>query len=247
MNLSLRKRISKWSKLAELIFFPSFCELCSSFLEFPEERVVCRSCWESIKSSHASYCLCCGQFFEGSGEIHFCRNCLEKKPPFSCHRSFSRYRGKLKDLILLYKYRHFQILGKDLARHVYSTLAAKEEIWWGVEAVVPVPLHPKRKKKRGFNQAQIIARELARLRGIELVEGVLMKTKNVPPQTFLQLKDREKNVLGAFRVEKKEKIRDKVVLLVDDVYTTGSTIRACSSVLRDAGAKEVRALTIAQA
>jgi predicted amidophosphoribosyltransferase len=77
----------------------------------------------------------------------------------------------LKDIILLYKYRRFQVLGKDLAHLVYRALGREEEIWWNVDTMVPVPLHPKRKKERGFNQAQIIAKELARIKGIELGDG----------------------------------------------------------------------------
>lgn len=150
-------------------------------------------------------------------------------------------------MILFYKFNKFWIIGKDLARLVHKTLAKREEIWLGVDAIMPVPLHPKREKRRGFNQAQVIAKELANLEKIKLLEGVLVKTRNVPPQTFLQLKEREKNVRGAFCVIKKEKIEDKVILLVDDVYTTGSTIRECSLVLKEAGVKEVKALTIAQA
>lgn len=247
LNLSLQRKISSWTKLAELIFFPSFCELCSSLLEFPGERVICRSCWESIKPFRSSYCLCCGRFFEGIGEPHFCQHCLEERPPFSCHRSFGRYSGRLKDIIIFYKFNKFWIIGKYLARRVHRLLAKREEIWQGVDVIIPVPLHPKREKKRGFNQAQIIAKELADLEKVRLLEGVLVKTKNVPPQTFLQLKEREKNVRGAFQVKKEEEVKDRVVLLVDDVYTTGSTIRECSSVLKKAGAKEVKALTIAQA
>lgn len=247
LSFSLRRKISSWEKFAELIFFPSLCELCSSFLEFPGERVICRSCWEGIKPFYSSYCLCCGRFFEGAGEPHFCQNCLVERPPFSCHRSFGRYSGKLKDLILFYKFKNFWIIGKDLARLVHKTLVKREEIWLGLDAIIPVPLHPKREKRRGFNQAQVIAKELANLQKVKLLEGVLVKTKNVPPQTFLQLKEREKNVRGAFRVVKKEKIKGRIVLLVDDVYTTGSTVRECSLVLKEAGAKEVKALTIAQA
>lgn len=247
MSYSFRKKISSYTKLAELIFFPSFCELCSSLLEFPEERLICRSCWEDIRPCYSSYCLCCGSFFEGSVEPHLCINCLERRPPFSYHRSCGKYRGKLKDLILLYKYRRFQILGKDLAHFGYRALGGEEKLWWEVDAIIPIPLHPKREKQRGFNQAQVIAKELARLKGVELMEGRLVKIRNVPPQTFLEVGEREKNVSGAFSVKKGEEIKSKVLLLVDDVYTTGSTIRECSSVLRDAGAKEVRALTIAQA
>ena len=247
MISSLSEKISSYTKLAELIFFPSFCELCSSLLEFPQERVICHSCWKSIRTSYHSYCLCCGRFFEALEEPHLCQVCLEKRPPFSHHRSCGKYKGKLKDIILLYKYRHLQVLGRDLARFVYRALGREEEIWWKVDAVIPVPLHPKRKKERGFNQAQIIAKELARIKEIELRDGLLVKIKNVPPQTSLRVEERAENVSGAFAVAEGEKIGGKGVLLVDDVYTTGSTIRECSSVLRNAGVKEVKALTVAQA
>jgi competence protein ComFC len=244
---SFSKKIYSCTRLAELIFFPSFCELCSSLLEFPQERVICHSCWKSIRTSYHSYCLCCGRFFEASGKPHLCQACLEKRPPFSHHRSGGKYKGELKDIILLYKYRHFQVLGKDLAHLVYRALGKEEEIWWKVDVIIPVPLHPKRKKERGFNQAQIIAKELARIKGIELGDKLLLKVKNVPPQTSLRVEERAKNVSGAFLVTQKEKIKKKVVLLVDDVYTTGSTIRECSFALRKAGVKEVKALTVAQA
>ena len=130
---------------------------------------------------------------------------------------------------------------------MYQALGKEEDLWWQVEGIVSVPLHPKRQKERGFNQAQDIARELARLKGIEVIENHLRKRKNVLPQTSLSRADRQKNVRGAFEVIKPEGIEGKVLLLVDDVYTTGATIKECSSVLLKAGAKEVKALTVAQA
>ncbi len=247
MISSLRKKISSLSKLAELILFPSFCELCSSLLELSEERIICRSCWERMIPYSLSYCLCCGHFFEGSVEPHLCQECTATRPPFTYHRSYGRYRGKLKDAILLYKYRYFQVLGGNFARLILRTLGKDENIWWKADVIIPVPLHPKRKKMRGFNQAKIIAEKLARLRGIKLEDGVLAKVKNVPPQTLLEMDEREENVSGAFRVVDEDKIRGKTIILVDDVYTTGSTVKECSSVLRKAGAKEIRAITVAQA
>lgn len=247
MISSFPRIVSSSAKLAELIFFPSFCHLCSTLLEVPGERVVCFSCLEKIKPLRSSYCLCCGRFFEAEGIPHLCQDCLQKEPPFSRHRSCAKYTGRLKDIILLFKYRQLQVLGKDLANFGYRALGREEDLWWGVEAIVPVPLHPKRKKQRGFNQAQIIAKELAKLKGIELVERSLVKVKNVPPQTSLKAEERKKNVRGAFQVVKNEWIKGRVVLLVDDVYTTGSTISECSAALRKAGAKEVRAITLAQA
>lgn len=243
----LLNTVSSTAKLAELIFFPSFCELCSSLLESSGERVICRSCWERMIPFTSSYCLCCGRFFEGSVEPHLCQDCLEKRPHFTYHRSYGRYKGKLKDAILLYKYRRFQILGGNFARLISRRLGKEENIWWKADVIIPVPLHPKRQKKRGFNQAQVIAAELARIKGIKLEEGALVKVKNVLPQTFLEIEERGKNVSGAFRVVDKERIKGKIVILVDDVYTTGSTIKECSMVLKEAGSKEVRALTLAQA
>jgi len=172
---------------------------------------------------------------------------LQSRPAFSLHRSYARYQGELKDVIILFKYRQFKVLGKDLARFVFKALKREESLWWGAEAIIPVPLHPQKKRQRGFNQAEIIARELALLKGIPLEEKRLVKVKNVPPQTSLEQKEREKNVRGAFRVVKSERVKGKILILVDDVYTTGSTLRECSLELKRAGAKEVKALTIAQA
>ncbi len=194
-----------------------------------------------------SFCLCCGRFFEGNVEPHLCQECTAARPPFNYHRSYGRYRGKLKDAILLYKYRCFQVLGRDFARLILRTLGKEENIWWKADVIIPVPLHPKRKKMRGFNQAKVIAEELARLKGIKLEEGVLKKVKNVPPQTLLDTDEREENVSGAFRVADEDKIKGKILILVDDVYTTGATLKECSAVLRKAGAEEIRALTVAQA
>lgn len=244
---ALRTRLSKYSKLAELIFFPSFCELCSSLLEFPGEKVVCHACLESIKAPRSSYCIICGRFFEYWGEPHICAECKKNPPPFSFHRSCGKYQEKLKDIILLYKYRMFQVLSKDLALLFGRILGKDSELWREVEAVVAVPLHPKKLRKRGFNQAKSVAKILAEHEGLEFIEEGLVKTKNIPPQTSLMAGERKRNVIGTFGIKKADRISGKTVLLIDDVYTTGSTLRECSAVLKKAGAKEVKALTLAQA
>jgi len=244
---SLPEILSTSGKLAELIFFPSFCQLCSDLLESPQERVVCQACWEQVRAQRRSYCLCCGRFFQGAGEPHFCPDCLKARPPFSLHRSASKYEEKVKDIILLFKYHHFKVLGEELARFAYQVLKEEEGLWQKVDALIPVPLHPKRRRQRGFNQALVIAEELEKIRGIKVGRGILLKIKNVPAQTSLEAEDREKNVIGAFRVAQEDQIKGKRLLLIDDVYTTGATIRECSRVLKKAGAKEVKAITLAQA
>ncbi len=247
MTLSFRSFFSSSKKLGELIVFPSFCKVCSKLMEENTERIVCAPCLRQMLPSTSAFCVSCGRFFPGEVPGHLCLECLRESPPFSRHRSCSAYQGRVKDIILLYKYRHLKVLGADLARFADRTLGGDEGFWWGVEAIVPVPLHPRRRRERGFNQAQVIAAELARLKAFELVDDGLVKVKNVPPQTSLRAGDRVRNIRGAFRVKKPKKIAGRTILLLDDVYTTGSTLKECASVLKESGAREIRALTIAQA
>jgi len=234
-------------KSAELIFFPSFCHLCSSLLEFPGEKIVCRECLDKLIPHRASYCVCCGKFFAAQGAPHFCAECLQSNPPYSRHRSCGCYQNTLKDLILLYKYRKLKVLSVPLAEFILKKLNQEEDLWWGVEVLIPVPLHPNREKERGFNQAELLAAAIADKKDLPLMTGVLIKTKNTLPQTSLAASERFRNAAGMYKVAEPEKIVGKIVLLVDDVYTTGATVRECSRILLGAGAKDVRALTLAQA
>lgn len=247
MRFPLQKKFGSFLKLAELVFFPSVCKLCSRLLEFPDERIICRSCLQGLKPRRTSFCLCCGKFFDDSGEPHFCRKCVLQRPVFSVHRSCGPYSGSLKNTIILFKYRGYRVLDKALATFVLQTLGREESLWWGLDNIIPVPLFSEKQKKRGFNQASELARELARQKDIELIEGQLIKVKRTPPQTSLEASERRKNLKGAFEVVHDQGIKGKTVLLVDDVYTTGSTLQECSLALIKAGALEVRALTIAQA
>ena len=209
--------------------------------------MVCRKCLEKVQAWQDSCCPSCGRFFEGAVESHFCGRCLEMKPSFSFHRSCGRYDGILKDLILLFKYRGYKVLGNELGDFMARTLGEEEGLWRDVDGFIAVPLHPRREKKRGYNQALILAEYLGRARGLEVIRGRLVKVRNVPPQSGMKAEEREQNVMGAFEVRKGEDLEGKVIALVDDVYTTGSTLRECSVALRRAGAKEIRAVTAAQA
>jgi competence protein ComFC len=243
----LPQKVLSWLQNFELILFPSYCRLCSSYLESSQERIVCRNCWRDIKLEKSAFCLSCGRFFDGVAEPHLCSSCLQAKPPYSVHRSCGRYRGKLKDIVLLCKFHNLPILADGLARFMLDRFKKEEALWWEVEAIVPVPLHPKRERLRGYNHAQKIAKKFAELSGIEMLDKRLVKVKNVPPQMSLAMADRFKSVQGAFAVGKNEGIKGKALLLVDDVYTTGATVCECTRVLLEAGAGDVRVLTVAQA
>jgi competence protein ComFC len=243
---SLRVRASSLAKLVELLVYPSFCRLCAEPLDEPGERIVCRACLARLVPRRGPSCPVCGRFHEGGGD-HICSRCLEREPAFSVHRSCGTYGGTLKDVILLFKYRKYSPLSRPLAEYAAACLDGDNELWNGAEFLVPVPLHPARRRERGFNQSRLLARDLARLRGMRVLGACLVKTKNVRPQAGLHAADRETNVKGTYAVRRPWKVEGKTIILVDDVSTTGATMRECARVLVKAGAREVRAITIARA
>ena len=112
--------------------------------------------------------------------------------------------------------------------------------------LVPVPLHPRRRRERGYNQSELLARELAIRTGLELAARALVRRVDTPPQAGLSAAGRRRNVAGAFAVRKRTSVAGRVVVLLDDVMTTGATALACARILKEAGAAEVRLLSVAR-
>lgn len=247
MTGRLRARASALAKLAELLVFPSFCRLCREPLDRPGERVVCGACLARLSPRTGAACSRCGRFLDTPAGEPVCARCLREEPPHSVHRSCGVYAGTLKDVILLFKYRRYAPLAIPLARFAAECLGADDRLWQGADALVPVPLHPARRRERGFNQSRLLARELGRLKGIGVLDGDLIKTRNAPAQAGLRAADRERNVRKSYAARRLDRVRGRTLILVDDVTTTGATLRECARVLIEAGAREVRAITLAQA
>jgi ComF family protein len=117
----------------------------------------------------------------------------------------------------------------------------------GIELIIPVPLHPKRLRWRGFNQSVLLARQVSRAYALPIDAFILIRDKETLPQTQLSEEERRKNVRGAFSVRAGGALKAKTILLVDDVYTSGATVNECSRVLTRAGARKVHVLTLARA
>lgn len=247
MTFSPRAAGARLARLVELLVFPSFCRLCRAPLEDPGERVVCGACLSKLAAYQGPFCPRCGRILQGGGEDHACARCLREPPAFTRHRSCGVYGGTLKEVILLFKYRKYAPLSRPLARFAAAAVGPDPGLWAGADLLVPVPLHPARRRDRGFNQARLLARDLARLRGLRVLDGCLVKVRNAPPQAGLRAADRERNVVRAYAVRRPDRVRGRTLVLVDDVTTTGATLRECARILLDAGAKEVRAVTLAQA
>ena len=138
---------------------------------------------------------------------------------------------------------------RRVAARLAEAMLAQEpvrRVLTGGTTVVPVPLHPKRGRERGFNQAELLAVELGRRARLDVAKGVLVRSRPTPPQTGLSAAGRRRNVTGAFSVRRRRRIQGRDVVLVDDVLTTGATALACGRALRAAGASEVRLLTAAR-
>jgi ComF family protein len=131
----------------------------------------------------------------------------------------------------------------DLLQSTLHTLSQD----YPVDVMIPVPLHIRRLRERGFNQALLLVRELSKRTGIPYEGRALKKIKDTPVQIALKKRERKKNLTGAFQVKNQEAIQGKAVVLVDDVYTTGATVNECSRTLLRAGAERVAVLTVARA
>jgi len=169
--------------------------------------------------------------------------------PFSSARSIGVYEGALLDAIHRFKYNGKTSLAKPLVTIMDRSITSNKIAGLSVHScdlIVPVPLHKTRLKERGFNQSLLLARELARLYNLSMDYLNLKRIRATDHQVNLKGKDRLINVKGAFAVEDKVAFKDKKVLLIDDVYTTGATIVECSKVLKRAGAKNVDVLTLAR-
>lgn len=229
-------------KICHLInncLFHSACRVCQKILTDWNERVICCSCSKQIKMDKQNSCHICGRVLVPGLEI--CGDCKLRQPPFNRHVSFSIYEGVLKEIILLYKYVEIEILDKLLAHLLIQTFY--ERLAVSVDYIVPVPEDASR--PREFNPMSKLVRIVGNQLNIPLLTKGLIKVKTTLPQAGLSQTSRLKNLSGAFRVNKKDRINHKKILLVDDVFTTGTTIKLCSRVLRRAGA-EVWAMTIAK-
>jgi len=229
------------------IVFPPLCHLCRSFIPGAGDLHLCPSCRAGIDAVASPLCPLCGIPFATPGGIdHVCGACLSSHPPYAAARAAVRFEGGVRDLIHRFKYDRKVHLARPLALLAQEMLApfVAEA---AAEFVMPVPLHRRRLRERGFNQAVLLGRPLAKTWGIPLVVDNLKRVRWTEPQVTLTAAEREANVRGAFALADPSTVCNRRILLVDDVYTTGSTVAECSRVLRRAGAESVRVVTVARA
>ena len=226
------------------VLFPPLCHVCRNYIPGESLIQICAECRESIHPITSPHCSICGIPFVGAGTDHPCGDCLKKKPAFATARSAVTYDGKARELVHSFKYHNCTQLQRSLAGFMIPLLPEANS---SSAVLIPVPLHRERLRQRTFNQSVLLARVLARECSLSLEVDLLQRIRPTLPQISLSPVEREKNVRGAFLVGSGVHFEGKTVFLVDDVYTTGSTVRECSRVLLAAGSGPVHVITFARA
>lgn len=226
------------------LFYPPFCAVCAGAIG-PNESL-CASCAEQAPRIRPPFCAKCSQPFAGAISGSFtCANCANRVLHFEAGVSPYRSRGVVREVVHSFKYGRQIHLRHLLGRWMGEALADPRLAGRRFDLVVPVPLHPTRQRERGFNQAELLAAALQRSSGLP-GRDVLQRTRYTATQTQFDRSERMENLRGAFRLRHGSNVQDLRMLLVDDVLTTGSTLSECASVLRDAGALSVHAVTVAR-
>jgi ComF family protein len=236
------------------IIYPPRCGVCSSFMwEAPLKGntsglSICDSCLMGFHELSSPLCTMCGApFLSEVLEDHPCEDCLRNRPAYAAAGAPYLYEGSLLEAIHHLKYHAKTCLAGSLG----SLLGRFAQNWLGNEStsflIIPVPLHRKKLRERGYNQSLLLARHTAKKLGTDLDCLSLRRSKNTAPQTGLGKKLRRKNVRNAFKLENVTTIKGRNILLVDDVSTTGNTLNACSKTLIKGGANKIYCITLARA
>lgn len=234
------------------LFLPADCKICGEALEPLNFSYICESCWDRVKWLRMPHCSRCAKPFPASLASHeisslLCAECRQDSSPFKKIFASTLYEGVMKEAIHLLKYRRKKGIMKRLEKILKIYFFQTDLPFSKFDLVVPIPLHRKKLKERGFNQAELLARVIATHFGLKLVKDNLKRVKATKSQTSLSKKQRIENIKGAFQFRNKDKFRAKKILLVDDVYTTGTTVREAARVLKKAKVREAYIFTLARA
>lgn len=226
------------------LFFPPHCAGCGADTA-PGEHV-CEACAAKVRPIEPPFCQRCSEPFDGAIDGEFeCANCGDRELHFDCAVAPYLSRGVVREFIHRFKYDHQQFLRRPLANWLADALTDPRLQSPPIDAIVPVPLHSTRFRERGFNQAALLAEVLSERAGVPLL-NCLQRTRYTTTQTRLDRHERMENLRNAFRVRHSAAVQSRHLLLVDDVFTTGSTVDECARVLRLAGAASVRVAVVAR-
>ena len=228
-------------KICDLLF-PPRCPVCDRVMA-PGDRKkgVCAECRNDLKLIKEPRCLKCGAQLKADEE-EYCRSCRGRRHYYDRGLALYEY-ASVRSTIYRLKYsgrlEYADFFGREMARRLGPAIRE-----WGAEALIPVPLHASRQRRRGYNQAAAIARACGRALDLPVREDIIRRARNTRPMTLLDAKERKRNLKNAF-IMLQDVVKLSIVVVVDDIYTTGSTIDAMAALLKASGVKKVYFVTLA--
>ena len=221
--------------------YPSECRVCEEFLGATSIPYICDNCWQDIHFVEPPWCDICG-----TPNINgLCDACAITPPRYGKLRSVAFYQTTLQQAIHLFKFEKKKVFARHLIQlinaHIPSDCSIAE-----YDFILPVPIHKKRQQERGFNQATLLANGTAKAGGVPVLTDTLVRHRHTAAQSSLDREARQQNLIDAFEIRNPDIIRDKRLLVFDDVFTTGATIREIVNKLWTADPAEVDVLTLAR-
>lgn len=222
------------------LLFPRRCPVCHEAVEEPG-KLVCDICSTRLPYVKEPFCRKCGKPLL-SEEREYCQDCTRKNHGFRQGRAPFVYDKVMRQSIARFKYGGRREYAAFYAEEILRR-CAREAVLWKAEVLLPIPLHPKKRRKRGYNQAELLAKELSRRSGIPVDKNLLLRVKNTHAQKELNDRERRENLKNAFALQKGS-VPYRTVILVDDIYTTGSTMDEAARVLKENGVQTIYFLCI---
>lgn len=235
----LKERLCTAGSAILRVFFPKICANCRSVCE--EDKPVCFPCYQNVSFIEKPLCVLCSMPLGAAQAAGKCETCNHKPTFVSVVESVFEYNANSQNMILRLKY-----FDDTTNVGIYAQWMRKKgsALLNAADVVVPVPIHRLRLLSRKYNQSVLLARKISEISSKPLEVFALKKSKSTMPQNSLTAAQRARNVHGSFTVTDSSKFREKVILLIDDVVTTGGTLQACAQALRGVGARDVLALTL---
>lgn len=245
----MRRLLRLLSASAQAFLLPQQCSLCEAWVADPAWIPLCGSCLRTLSPQRGPSCPCCGTevVTDILGEGYLCSRCRSGRFSLDQARFWGRYQGELRQLIHAFKFRNLKRLGVPLAGFLADVYREHyEEL--DIDLIVPVPMHPRRRRERGFDQTRLLANRLSRSCGTTCLD-LVARVRDTRPQFGLDRSERRRNLRGAFSLKiPSGELRGTRILIVDDVMTSGATVEAVGQVLRRAGGADfVAALVVARA
>lgn len=225
-------------KLLQMIF-PRRCPVCDGIV-VPYGEKICAGCLPKLQLITPPWCMKCGKKLFSEGDL--CEDCRNRKHNFVRGRALYEY-GQVAPAVYRLKYggrqEYADFFGEELVRYLGEFID-----WVKPEGLVPIPLHPRRQNRRGYNQAQLLANAVGRCTGIPVYHNLLIRVKNTAPLKRQNVAERQNNLKKAFNIMQND-VKLNTIILIDDIYTTGSTMDAAAAVLQEHGVRNIYFVALA--